>query len=209
MTAQAIAQTTTAIDIPYLIHFTRVTNLPSILQHGIYPLSRTHEIGIIPNINDTLRLDGHKDATSLSIAFPNCRMFWKYRQDNPNVDWVVLAIHQSVLWTKNCAFCRHNAADARISGQELNQLRTHASFVGMYDEMPELQSRHEQKLKSYDPTDVQAEVLAFDIIEPNLIIGAAFNKATVKAAYEHHLGNRQVLLSRDGQDYFAARSFVR
>ncbi|WP_429070174.1 DarT ssDNA thymidine ADP-ribosyltransferase family protein [Aeromonas dhakensis] len=209
MTIHAIEQAARLIKVPYLVHFTRVTNLPSILQHGIYPISRAHEIEATPAINDTLRLDGHLDATSLSIAFPNCRMFWRYRQDNPNVDWVVLAIHPSVLWTKNCAFCRFNAADARISRQLINQLKTSASFVGMFEEIDGFASREEQRLNQYDPTDVQAEVLAFDIIEPELITGAAFNKAAVMDSYRGILGDRKLILSGENQDYFASRSYVR
>ncbi|MFQ2244132.1 DarT ssDNA thymidine ADP-ribosyltransferase family protein [Aeromonas enteropelogenes] len=209
MTAQAIIQAARLFEVPYLVHFTRVTNLPSILQHGIYPISRVHEIGTIPDVNDTLRLDGHTDATSLSIAFPNYRMFWRYRQDNPDVDWVVLAINPSVLWTKNCAFCRFNAADARISRQLINQLKTPASFIGMFEEIDGLPSRQEQRLNRYDPTDVQAEVLAFDIIEPELIIGASFNKATVMDSYRGILGSRQLILSGESQNYFASRSYVR
>jgi len=63
-------------------HFTRANNLPDIIKHGIYPISRIAEIGVTPEINDELRLDGRLDGISLSIAFPNSRMFYKYRQEN-------------------------------------------------------------------------------------------------------------------------------
>lgn len=125
MPRQAIQAHATAIQVPCLLHFTRVVNLPSIMQHGLFPVSRTAEIGVAPVINDELRLDGHQDGTSLSIAFPNYRMFWKYRQDNVGVDWVVLGIHPSVLWTKDCAFCRHNAADARIPDSQTSEQEQH------------------------------------------------------------------------------------
>lgn len=209
MTIQAIIQAATAIRIPYLLHFTRVNNLPSILQHGLYPISRVNEIRATPEANDILRLDGHRDATSVSIAFPNCRMFWKYRQDNPDVSWVVLAIDPSVLWTKNCAFCRHNAADYRISRTPIEQLKMYESFVGMFDEIHGIYSRQEQRLKPYDPTDVQAEVLVFDTIEPHFIIGAAFDSVFVKATYQRYLGDRQVLFCQPNKNYFASRSYVR
>jgi len=91
----------TAIKVPALLHFTRAANLPSIMKHGLYPISRVDEIGISPEINDELRLDGHREGTSLSIAFPNYRMFWKCRQDNKAAEWVVLGVHPSVLWLKD------------------------------------------------------------------------------------------------------------
>lgn len=209
MPGQVIQAHAAAIQVPCLLHFTRVTNLPSIMAHGLYPIGRTHEIGAEPHINDKLRLDGHLDGTSLSIAFPNYRMFWKYRQDNGGVEWVVLAIRPSVLWLKNCAFCRHNAADARISCLPLEQLKTPAAFAGMFDEIEGMQSRQEQRLKAFDPTDGQAEVLVFDVIEPGLISGAAFENKATRNAYQGILGNRKIIVNPAGQGYFAARSYVR
>ena len=209
MPRQTIQAHATEIKGPFLLHFTRAANLPSIMQHGLYPVSRVDEIGATPQINDELRLDGHRDGTSLSIAFPNYRMFWKYRQDNEAVEWVVLAIHPSVLWLKDCAFCRHNAADARISYQPLQQLKTSAAFMGMFDEIEGIQSRQEQRLKTFDPTDGQAEVLVFDVIEPNLIAGAVFENTATRDEYQGILGNRQILVNRAGKGYFAARSYVR
>lgn len=209
MTVQAIASTSATIAVPHLVHFTRVTNLPSILTHGLYPISKTDRIGVTPDVNDVLRLDGHRDATSLSITFPNNLMFWKYRQENPEVDWAVLLISPSVLWTKNCAFCRYNAADARISGQLVNQLKTHQSFLSMFEEIDGFRSRQEQRLQPYDTTDVQAEVLAFDIIEPNLIMGVAFNKAEVRDRYLPILEGKKVILNPPTGGFFASRSFVR
>lgn len=209
MTVQAIAQTAATIAVPRLVHFTRVTNLPSIMNHGLYPISKAFTIGVTPEVNDTLRLDGHRDATSLSITFPNNLMFWKYRQENPDVDWAVLLISPSVLWTKNCAFCRYNAADTRISGQFVNQLKTHASFLSMFAEIDGFKSRQEQRLQPFDTTDVQAEVLAFDIIEPELIIGVAFNKATVRDKYLPFFENKKVLLNNTTGGFFASRTYVR
>lgn len=206
---QAIQTHAAKIKVPFLLHFTRAANLPSIMQHGLYPISRVDEIGATPQINDKLRLDGYLDGISLSIAFPNYLMFWKYRQDNEGVEWVVLAIHPSVLWLKDCAFCRHNAADARISSQPLEQLMTPAAFTGMFDEIEGIPSRQEQRLKTFDPTDGQAEVLVFDVIEPYLIAGAVFENAATRDLYQGILGNRQISVNRARKGFFAARSYVR
>lgn len=209
MPRQAIRTHATNIEVPWLLHFTRAENLPSIMQHGLYPISRVGEIGITPQVNDQLRLDGHLDGTSLSIAFPNYRMFWKCRQDNEGVEWVVLAIKRSVLWLKDCAFCRHNAADTRISSQPLEQLKTPAAFAGMFDEIDGVQSRQEQRLNLCDPTDGQAEVLVFDIIEPNLIFAAVFENTATLDKYKSIFGERQIIVNSAGKGYFAARSYVR
>ncbi|CAI8703600.1 DUF4433 domain-containing protein [Pseudomonas sp. IT-P2] len=197
------------LKIPQLVHFTRAANLPTILKHGLYPLSRKDEIGITPLINDQLRLDGHLDGTSLSVSFPNFRMFYKYRQENPGIEWVVLGIKPSVLWEKDCAFCCHNAADNRISEQQLANLKTLGAFQGMFAEIEGHQTRTEQRLKPFDPTDSQAEVLVFDIIEPELIFGVIFENAKALSASKQICGDRDIRVNQAGQGFFASRSFVR
>ncbi|HHY6303673.1 TPA: DarT ssDNA thymidine ADP-ribosyltransferase family protein [Salmonella enterica] len=197
------------LQIPFLVHFTRVVNLPSIMEHGIVPVTGAGDRNIAPEINDELRLDGHRDSTSLSIAFPNYRMFYRYRMDNPGVEWVVLGIHPSILWRNDCAYCCHSAADARISVQSLAQLKTLEAFEGMFAEIDGLESRQEQRLSNFDPTDGQAEVLSFGIIEPQFIFAVIFNNELTKNSYQHVLGNRQILVNRSGSGYFASRSYVR
>lgn len=206
MPHQAIQAHAERIDLPYLVHFTRVVNLPSILQHGLYPVSRTVEVGVVPVINDELRLDGHPDGTSLSIAFPNHRMFWKYRQEYMGVDWVVLGIEPEVLWTKDCAYCCHNAADSLISDQPLENLKTPLAFASMFDEIEGEQPRGNQRLKPYEPTDVQAEVLVFDVIEPRLIFGVVFGDTRVRDAHLSLLSDREALID---SKFFSARYYKR
>lgn len=209
MPRQAIQAHATGVQIPYLLHFTRVANLPSILTHGLYPVGRAHEIGAAPAINDQWRLDGHRNSTSVSIAFPNSQMFFKCRKDNEGIDWVVLVLHPSVLWTKDCAFCRHNAADARISGQHLPLLKIPQAFIGMFEEIEGYASREEQKLKAFDPTDVQAEVLVFDVIEPQYIVGAIFETTAVRDAHVPYLGERKTYLHANNKGMFASRGYAR
>ena len=175
----------------------------------MYPVARACEIGVQPEINDELRLDGHLDGTSVSIGFPNNQMFWKCRKDNEDVAWVVLGLDPSILWKKECAFCRHNAADNAISCIALDELKTFEAFEGMYEEIDGLESRAEQKLKAYDPTDVQAEILVFDVIEPEYILGGAFETVAVKNTYTPLLGNRKVIVKGPCKGYFASRSYVR
>ncbi|MEF9388040.1 DarT ssDNA thymidine ADP-ribosyltransferase family protein [Ralstonia solanacearum species complex bacterium KE056] len=209
MSQEAIKQLASRLQIPFLVHFTRATNLPSIIQHGLYPISRIAEIGVDPQINDQYRWDGRPDGVSVSIAFPNCKMFYKYRRDNDSVDWVVLGLNPEILWKKKCAFCCHNAADTRISFQSLDALTTEASFRGMFDDFDDGKTREEQRLKPHDPTDVQAEVMVLDVIEPGYIYAAAFNSTTVRDANAPLLEGMQVKVFAEGQGMFASRSYVR
>lgn len=211
MSKQAIQALAGELKIPYLLHFTRAANVPSIMAHGLYPIGRTHEIGAVPAINDQLRLDGHKNGTSVSIGFPNCQMLYKYRMDEQNktVDWAVLLVHPAALWTKDCAFCRHNAADARISNLSLHMLKTLQAFAGMFEEIPGQMTREEQRLKPSDPTDVQAEVLVLDILEPKYICGAIFEKASVRDALLPHLGEWKTYIHANNKGMFANRKYAR
>lgn len=209
MPRQAIQAHSTARGIPYLLHFTRALNLPTILQHGLYPIGRTHEVGLAPQINDQLRLDGHKDSNSVSIGFPNSQMLYKYRMAEPLVDWVILVLHPSILWVKDCAFCKHNAADGRISCCPLPELMTPESLLGMFEEIDGCLPRVEQRLKISDPTDVQAEVLVFDVIEPQYIVGVIYEKAHVRDAHAHLLGDRKPYVHSNNKGMFANRKYAR
>lgn len=210
MSRQAIREFAKKVEIPYLVHFTRAVNLPLIMEHGIYPIARVGEIGVEPQINDQHRLDGRLNGTSISIAHPNCQMLYRYRMEDKTIDWAILVLKRSILWRKECAFCRHNAADARLSWQPLETLITEAAFRGMFDEIEGCTLRDEQKLKPYDPTDVQAEVMVFDVIEPEYIRGIVFNSTDARDAYSRLLNEQQkAWVHPNSKGLFGTRSYSR
>lgn len=150
-----------ALSIPFLCHFTHVSNLPSILERGLLPVTQGRTLGGRRHINDKERLDSRMEATSTSVAFPNNRMLWKYRKENGMEDYVVLALDTSLIWRKTCAFCAHNAADRRIVDLRLEDLIGPDAFEKMFG------YRNETSI----PEDDQAEVLVFGAIEPRWIRG--------------------------------------
>ena len=207
------------LEIPYLIHFTRWENIDGIFQNGLLPKILIEDLPYEVSINDEIRLDGHEDSVSLSIAFPNYRMFYRYRMNSSAVGWVVLAIHPSVLWEYECAFCKYNAADSRISCIPKEELKNLSSFRIMFveDEQNELlkellgeeykrETREDKKLKAFDPTDPQAEVLVFDIIPVEKIIGVAFENKKLLNEFKQKYPSMKAVLSKY---YFSSRSYVR
>ncbi|NKQ73417.1 hypothetical protein C3Y89_24235 [Rhizobium sp. UPM1132] len=204
-----IKKTASAKRIPALYHFTRKRNLESILKHGLCSISRAGELAIKPHVNDSLRLDGYSDAVSLSIAFPNDRMLYKYRQAEPNEEWAILAINPAILWSKDCAFCKRNAADHRIRERPLADLMNASAFHGMFEMIEGIASREEQRLMDYDPTDPQAEVLVFETIEPDQIVGVGFDTHQALNACSHLLGDRHSKVLQRNTGLFGARSFAR
>jgi len=173
--------------INFVVHFTRAKNLESILKHGILPISELQTYRIDYERNDDYRLDGCHDASSFSIGFPNYRMFYKYRLDNPNVDWVVLGVKKEVLWEKNCAFCVENAAKTSISNSSIAERSGVFAFKSLYEEFPEKPSRQTLKLHQSLPTNPQAEVLVFGKVEPHFIFAVAFESEEVKDKYKYLL----------------------
>lgn len=193
------------LNIPFLTHFTRVENLASIFANGLYPRTRFGELPSVPTINDTLRLDDHLDGISVSIAFPNNRMFYRLRQENPDQDWAILLLAPSILWTKKCGFCAHNAADARIRSTPFDELCTLESLKGMFEG-----EDRATFLQPFDPTDEQAEVLVMDAIEPNLIgTPIMFSSAAAQMAAAGILDSRSSRSYPKNKGYFAARSYFR
>jgi hypothetical protein len=136
-------------------------------------------------------------------------MFYKYRKADPVVSWSVLVIKPAILWKKDCAFCKHNAADGRMICQPLAVLKTPQSLRDIYCEIDGFRSRDAQRLKEYDPTDVQAEVLVFDKIEPEYIAAVVFDSNEAKNNFAEQVGDRKTHVHPPNKGLFATRTYVR
>ena len=98
-----------------LVHFTRFENLESILNKGLMSRKELEKWDSEnqPVFNDSQRLDQCPDSISLSISFPNYKMFFPYRQKN-TAKWAVILLKPDILWEMDCAFCMDNAASSLI-----------------------------------------------------------------------------------------------
>lgn len=204
----AIKQRAQALNLPFLVHFTRVENLPSILEHGLCSIATLNQRQLAFNANDRLRLEGHPNAISLSIGHPNDKMFASYRWKNPEQAWAVMVIDPSVLWTYDVAFCAHNAADNRIRQKAVTTLKTLSAFEALFATLDGTALRDRELLPS-DPTDVQAEIMLFNTLPPESITGVVFSDQSTLAKYTPYLGNRRAQVNTGGQGFLAARAYVR
>lgn len=206
---QAIRDYVKEIELPGLVHFTQVSNLISILDNGLYSREQTDQM-LEVQINDEMRLDGRPNTISTSVAFPNSRMFYKYRQEKGG-NWCVVVIRKKVLWELDCLFCWHNAADSRISRIPDQQLGSIDAFRNMYRGMGGLESRSDQKLKTFDPTDEQAEILIKDHIPPEYIYSVVFADKPSQARFVDLMTQNQKksVLHSKSKGFFASRSYVR
>lgn len=139
-----------------LMHFTRASNLDSILQRGLLPRDTLIEEGY-NDYNDQYRYDG-THAISLSISFPNYKMFFRIREEHKDVEWVILVIYPEVLWTLPCAFCAANAASTGVTTIPLEQRRNLEALQTMYADSSD-KPRSVLGIPDNYPTNPQAEVL--------------------------------------------------
>lgn len=142
-----------------LIHFTRIENLSSILSAGLQSRFKLQEANQYFLVNDTLRLDNRLNGISLSITHPNQSMFYKYRMASRSNNWCVIILNPNILLELSCLYCKHNAADSRISRLNDDFLSNKESFLSMFS--------HEDRnvsLPKNHTTDVQAEVLCLNDI---------------------------------------------
>lgn len=140
-----------------LIHFTPVSNLPSILANGIIPRSRLEQDGFEFVYTDENRYDG-KQHINLSITNPNISMFFKFRK-RMSVDFVVLSLNISLLTKYKHSYTATNAASNHTMSCNVEELFTGNRPNGFKDNWP---------------TDNQAEVLVDETIAPEFILSIQF-----------------------------------
>ena len=170
-----------------LVHFTRLGNLRSILQHGLVPRSNQDYFNIKSVCNDVERFDYRLDATSCSITFPNDRIFRSFRDNKyPNEKWVVLILDAKViLSTENvCEFFLTNAANKIMRSQSGFELR---HFQNMFNNEITIQKSDgssytciRQQMPDNFTTDVQAEILIRGKIEKYYIKKVVFDVVETK-----------------------------
>ena len=180
--AEQIKAIIDARGIRFLLHFTQLSNLESILERGLLTQTQIEEQGLNCAINDEIRLDEHRDATCCSIDFPNYKMFLRLRKkpENAEVKWVIIAISPNILLEKDCVFCPTNAASGKITRRDVNDFKGVAALEAMFAEVEDKPSRAEMRQLDKYTTDPQAEVLVFDHIERKYILAVgAENKELV------------------------------
>lgn len=142
-------------EIPYLVHFTPLANLTSILQYGLRARSRL--AGHNYFCTDKHRTDGWLDWISASVSFPNYKMFYSKRNSLKGVDgWVVLLIRRDVLWELNCKYILTNAARSGIRMFAGARWSSSEAFEEMFGH-----NEHRIDIPDFYTTDPQAEVMVY------------------------------------------------
>lgn len=147
-----------------LVHFTHLSNLENISRHGLISRAELEQLPqeSRPYFPDDERIDGQRNAICLSVSFPNYRMFYRYRLQEPE-GWVVIVLKPEILWELNCAFCLENAASNNVRFVPITERKQFSAFESMFTDYSEIE-REKLNIPINYPTHPQAEVLAFDPI---------------------------------------------
>ena len=185
--------------ITHFIHFTNIVNIESILCSGLLTRAFMDEKEIRYSCNDLYRYDGLKNSVSLSVMFPNYKMFFKVRIENPNARWAVILLKATEILNYDCVFCRTNAANSEVSGIPISQRKGYQAFESMFYERTDV-TRKEMGLPSCFTTDPQAEILVCNNISSDNIDCICVENVDVK----EYLNSRGIIACVK-QDYFAPR----
>ncbi len=198
-TKRGLIEAVLSQEVEELIHFTRIENLPSILSTGLKSRFKLQENNQQFLINDTMRLDNRLNGISLSITHPNQGMFYKYRMASGSNNWCVIILNPNILLELNCLYCKHNAADSRISRLNDDFLSNKESFLSMFSH----EERNVNLPKNYT-TDVQAEVLCLNDIPVEYIDRIAVLE--MNSAMINNIANQSIKVVVDNT-YFNTREY--
>jgi hypothetical protein len=170
-----------------LVHFTRVSNLKSIIELGILPRLELEKKKIKVEFNDQQRIDLWPDTSSISVTEKNLHLFPKFveRSKTKENDWFDILIHPSILTEKECIFCDTNAANHRFDEyrKKQNFLKSHIAFENMFAKfIPRTsygQGIKRENQKDNETTSNQAEICVYGTIEKRYFLNLKEIEATI------------------------------
>jgi len=196
--------------ISHLVHFTRLENLANILKNGLVGRDELDSREQPYVFNDKLRLDHIANSICLSVSFPNYKMFYSYRCQDQNADWVVIRLKPNILWSKTAIFCVRNAAERNIAQQSKNQRLSFQAFENMFENQDGYPTRELTQIPSYYPTNPQAEILIVESIDPTFIVDVVVDRDDkIRNQVEFNKiidGNSHMTTFYRGNDYFLPRN---
>ena len=188
-------------SIKFFVHFTKIDNLPSIAKFGLLTRKNLDEKSFKYFFNDDARNDNVTNSLSLSVTFPNYKMFYKYCRETLN-DWAIILLDaEKTLADIPCAFNYTNASSNVLKRMPKEKRMTVDAFQKMFYE-PADSSRKTRNLNANESTDPQAEILCLGDIPLKYFAGIVFK--TSARAKENQKLFPNILCSED-RNYFGPR----
>jgi hypothetical protein len=187
--------------IPNLVHFTLRKNLRSILEKGLISRADLEASGsrFSPGAEEP-RIDEYRKGVSLSVSFPNYRMFYSVKSQSKE-PWAVILLDIAVLWKYDCAFFPSNSSKSEFQHTNSRQYKSSSAFDLLFSKEFDGVKRSES-IGQYFTTDPQAEVVVFNKIPPLEIQSFAFER-------NEHIPDQQIkksILCKHDPFYFTPRA---
>lgn len=185
--------------IEYFVHFTPVDNLRSIIANGLMTISQLeNDHNMVFTRTDDMRLDNQENSISLSVSFPNYKMLYTKKLQNPQTEWCVLLISPKAVVGMDCTFDRSNSAsNDSTARREYTSNNKVAAFEDMFADVVGQYNRSE--MKDYGTpeceryaTDPQAEILCHSPIPIKDIICCCFENEEVLNQYRGILNDHGI-----------------
>lgn len=184
--------------IKLFVHFTKIENLPNIATHGLLTRKNLDNQSIQYSFNDDTRRDNITNSLSLSVTFPNYRMFYKY--SHASADWAIILLDaEKILANLPCAFNYKNASSNDIKKIPIEKRMTLDAFQKRFYE-PDGSSRKMRNLNANETTDPQAEVLCLENIPLKYFVGIIFKNSAWATEHKKLFPN----ISMKVDDYYFA-----
>ena len=174
-------------NIRKLVHFTKISNLKSIIENGILSREEMDKKNIKFYYNDEQRLDTWLSASCLSITKRNSAIFPKFvEKSNTNEsDWIDVFISPEILIDKECIYCFTNAANHQFNDFRENNLplKSPKAFEMMFYKKVKRKEGHiilRDIQKENETTCIQAEVCVFGKIEKKYFLNLVDLQEKVK-----------------------------
>lgn len=161
-----------------LVHFTRESNLPTILRHGLLGQHDLVEVGVNVQPNDKYRMDRCRNAVCLSVTRANSDLMKVYSMRYPREHWIVLLLDARLLWELDCAFYEGSAASPGSRSIGVRE-RARAEYL------ERMFGGGRDATGAWRPANRNAEVLVLEPIHPVYISAVHFESEHRRAHWQH------------------------
>lgn len=165
--------------ITHFVHFTRAENLEGIFKYGLLPHSQRRAMELeTPWIrSDNQRRDAIPEANCLSITAPNSAML-RRKSGMPGSTWAVLGYPAEEVLKKPSMFISTNAAKGSGLPWSIRALCGKATPTAFEYMFGSHRFREQFNLAANETTDLQAEVMVLNVLEPSLLSFVAIKGVT-------------------------------
>ena len=151
-----------------ILHFTHTSNLISILTNGLKSLDSIEKAGITIKSHDIGRYDEIRQGIFCSIAYPNIWMLNGKENINPQ-EYAILEIMENALFLQHFAAFPGNSARNVLKTHAEENLNLYVGVTGLRRMFLNKDLRSKQNVPKNEPTDLQAEIIFFNELNPDRI----------------------------------------